>query len=104
MVLQQIQKKGFRDVLQTAGVRGLFHGAKPTLYRDTSFNMCLFVPRAYVMQLYEERNGVEPSPMAKVWYGLPASVVAGIITCPFDVVKTRIQGVELQAFGECLQL
>ena len=45
------------------------------------------------MKRYEDRAGVEPGPYMKVWYGLPASVMASIVACPFDVVKTRIQGV-----------
>jgi hypothetical protein len=99
MVLAQIQKKGFVDVLRNAGIRGLYHGAEATLYRDISFNMCLFALRAFVMRWYENRFGEEPSAMAKVWWGLPASVIAGIVACPFDVVKTRIQGKELQELG-----
>lgn len=103
MVLAQIQKKGFRDVLRSAGIRGLYHGAEATLYRDISFNMSLFVLRAYVMRACENHTGKEPGPLAKVWWGLPASVAAGIIACPFDVVKTRIQGKELQEFGMCFR-
>ena len=52
------------------------------------------------MKWYEDRHGAEPGPLAKVWYGLPASVTAGIIACPFDVVKTRIQGKELKDLGK----
>ena len=99
MVLAQIQKKGFRDVLRSAGIQGIYHGAEATLYRDISFNMSLFALRAYIMREYETRTGSEPSAISKVWVGLPASISAGIIACPFDVVKTRIQGKELQGVG-----
>ena len=47
------------------------------------------------MKKYEEKTGVEPGPYIKVWYGLPASILAGVVACPFDVVKTRIQGVRV---------
>ena len=102
MVLAQIQKKGFFDVLRSAGVRGLYHGAEATLYRDITFNQALFVLRAIIMEWYENSTGEEPSPLRKVWYGLPASITAGIIACPFDVVKTRVQGRELHELGMSL--
>lgn len=99
MVIAQIQNVGFRAVFRKAGIRGLYHGAEATLHRDITFNMCLFVMRAYIMKWYEDCHGMEPGPLAKVWYGLPASVSAGIVTCPMDVVKTRIQGEEIKEFG-----
>ena len=99
MVLAQVQKKGFYDVFKSAGVKGLYHGVEATLYRDISFNMTLFVLRAIIINQYELRNGREPSPFMKIWWGLPASITAGIIACPFDVVKTRMQGKELAAIS-----
>ena len=101
MVLAQIQKKGFHDVLHSAGIQGLYHGAEATFYRDISFNLALFALRAYIMREYETHLGAEPGAMTKVWVGLPASISAGIIACPFDVVKTRVQGMELQGVGMC---
>ena len=99
MVLAQIQKKGFRDVWRSAGIRGLYHGVEATLYRDISFNMVLFTLREYIIREYETQTGVEPGVFKKVGMGLPASISAGIIACPFDVVKTRVQGMELQGVG-----
>ena len=99
MVLAQIQKKGFVEVLRKAGLRGVYHGGMATLCRDISFNQSLFVLRAIIMRAYEQRNGKEPSPFAKIWWGLPASITASVVACPFDVVKTRVQGKELDKIG-----
>lgn len=99
MVLANIQNRGFRAVFHNAGVKGLYHGAEATLYRDISFNMCLFTLRSYIMSWYEACWGEEPSHYMKVLWGLPASVTAGVIACPFDVVKARIQGKELKDYG-----
>lgn len=93
MVLAQVKGETFWEIVRSKGLRSLYNGAMATLYRDITFNCCLFAGRAFIMKRYEDRAGVEPGPYMKVWYGLPASVMAGIVACPFDVVKTRIQGV-----------
>ena len=99
MVLAQISRQGLIEVVRKTGLRGLYHGAEATLYRDISFNMSLFVPRNIIMSWYEERYGREPSAFMKIWWGLPASITAGVVACPFDVVKTRIQGKKLHLDG-----
>ena len=80
-------EKRFLDVLHTARKKDVYDGAEATLYRDISFNMCLFALRAYIMKWYEDCFGKEPSAMANVWWGLPASITAGILVFPFDVVR-----------------
>ena len=92
MVLAQIEGKTFWEVVKSKGVRALYHGAMATLYRDIAFNISLFTGRGIIMRAYENKHGAEPGSFMKVWYGLPATLSAGVIACPFDVVKTRIQG------------
>ena len=94
MVLKQVTGASFRKAAVAYGgtMRALYHGAQATLLRDVSFNSCLFALRSYIMKQYEDKNGVEPGKYAKVLYGLPASVLASVLACPFDVVKSRIQG------------
>ena len=94
MVLAQIEGKTFWEVVRSKGVRALYHGALTTLYRDIIFNFCLFTGRGYILQVYKDKYGKEPGSFMMVRYGLPASVFAGVAACPFDVVKTRIQGRE----------
>ena len=95
MVLAHIRKIGFLDVVRNAGIRGFYHGAEAALYRDVSFNMCLFVLRSYNMKWYEKRFEEDPGLFTAILCGLPSTTAAGIIACPFDVVKTRIQGQHL---------
>ena len=102
MVLAQISRQGLIEVVQKAGLRGLYHGVEATLYRDISFNwrrMALFTLRGIIMSWYEERYRREPSAFLKIWWGLPACIAASVVACPFDVVKTRIQGKKLNPDG-----
>lgn len=66
-----------------------------TLYRDISFNAVFFTAREIFVRSYHSRYGIEPDAKMRVVLGLPAGCLASVIACPFDVVKTRMQGDEL---------
>jgi hypothetical protein len=81
-----------KSIYRVEGLGALFYGYKATLYRDVPFSALQFA-------FYEQEQKV-----AKAWVGnrdigLPleiftgasAGCMAGVITCPLDVVKTRIQ-------------
>ncbi|KAF4305918.1 Mitochondrial substrate/solute carrier [Botryosphaeria dothidea] len=81
-----------RMIVRTEGWHALFHGFKATLARDLPFSALQFA-------FYEQEQK-----LAKAWVGskdigLPLEILtgataggmAGVITCPLDVVKTRIQ-------------
>ena len=83
----------FRTIIRREGPRELFSGYKATLARDLPFSALQFA-------FYEKEQK-----MAKAWVGggqdiglgleiltgASAGGAAGVITCPLDVVKTRIQ-------------
>ncbi|OAL72463.1 hypothetical protein A7D00_3465 [Trichophyton violaceum] len=82
----------FRTILRTEGFFALFSGFKATLFRDMPFSALQFA-------FYEQEQQ-----LAKRWVGqrdigfqlevltaATAGGMAGVITCPLDVVKTRIQ-------------
>lgn len=98
MVLAHIQKQGFLQVIRKTGLRGLFLGFSSTLYRDISFNMVFFTTRELFVRGY--RNHYEESPDAwkRVLLGIPAGCMASVVACPFDVVKTRMQGKALGVY------
>jgi len=81
-----------RTIIRQEGFSALFHGYKATIWRDLPFSAIQFA-------CYEQEQN-----WAREWAGgrdiglglevLTASTaggMAGVITCPLDVVKTRIQ-------------
>ena len=82
-------------MIRETGLRGLFLGFSSTLYRDISFNMVFFTMRELFVRSYETYVGQKPDPKWRMVLGLPAGCLASVVACPFDVVKTRMQGKEL---------
>jgi hypothetical protein len=81
-----------RSIVRHEGWGALFYGFKATIYRDVPYSALQFA-------FYEEEQK-----LAKAWVGshnlglgleiftgASAGCLAGVITCPLDVVKTRIQ-------------
>ncbi|KAL9610787.1 MAG: hypothetical protein Q9167_004519 [Letrouitia subvulpina] len=81
-----------RTIVKLEGVSALFYGYKATIFRDLPFSALQFA-------FYEQEQR-----WAKQWVGgkdiglgleiltaTSAGGLAGVITCPLDVVKTRIQ-------------
>ncbi|MCJ1481909.1 hypothetical protein MMC06_002070 [Schaereria dolodes] len=81
-----------RTIVRSEGISALFYGYKATIFRDLPFSALQFA-------FYEQEQK-----WAKQWAGSPdiglgleittgatAGGMAGVLTCPLDVVKTRIQ-------------
>ncbi|KAH9870990.1 hypothetical protein J1614_006564 [Plenodomus biglobosus] len=81
-----------RTIVKSEGYSALFHGYKATLWRDLPFSALQFA-------FYEEERGWAKTYMGSNNIGLPLEIataasaggMAGVITTPLDVVKTRIQ-------------
>lgn len=82
----------FRTIVRQEGFSALFYGYKATIFRDLPFSALQFA-------FYEQEHD-----LAKQWVGhrdiglgleiltaATAGGMAGVMTCPLDVVKTRIQ-------------
>lgn len=95
MVLAQIRKQGFIQVIRTTGFKGLYKGWTATLYRDIVFNTVFFTSRGIFVHEYTQRMGESPSAGKRVLLGLIPGCMASIAGCPHDVIKTRMQGEEL---------
>lgn len=81
-----------RTIIQTEGSAALFHGYKATLYRDLPFSALQFMFweqfHAWARVYKQSRDVGVP---LELLTGGAAGGLAGVITCPLDVVKTRLQ-------------
>lgn len=81
-----------RTIYRTEGFRELFSGYKATLFRDLPFSALQFA-------FYEQEQKFAKQYVGSKDIGLPLEILtgasaggmAGVLTCPMDVVKTRIQ-------------
>jgi hypothetical protein len=81
-----------RTIVRSEGFGALFYGYKATLWRDLPFSALQFA-------IYEEERGLAKRYVGSNNIGLPLEILtaasaggmAGVMTCPLDVVKTRIQ-------------
>ncbi|KLJ08174.1 hypothetical protein EMPG_16376 [Blastomyces silverae] len=82
----------FRTIIRQEGFGTLFSGYKATLFRDLPFSALQFA-------FYEQEQKLAKQWVGSREIGLPLEILtattaggmAGVITCPLDVVKTRTQ-------------
>ncbi|KAK5987923.1 Mitochondrial magnesium exporter 1 [Cladobotryum mycophilum] len=81
-----------RTIVRTEGPSALFYGYKATLYRDLPFSAFQFMFweqfTAWARKYKQSRDIGMPLEMLT---GGAAGGLAGVLTCPLDVVKTRLQ-------------
>lgn len=82
----------FRTIVRTEGFGAMFSGYKATIFRDLPFSALQFA-------FYEQEQEWAKNWVGSREIGLPLEILtattaggmAGVLTCPLDVVKTRIQ-------------
>ncbi|KAI2636177.1 mitochondrial carrier domain-containing protein [Xylaria nigripes] len=81
-----------RTIIRTEGIAELFSGYKATLYRDLPFS-------ALQLMFYEQfqswarqwKDSRDIGVRLELLTGAAGGGLAGVLTCPLDVVKTRLQ-------------
>lgn len=81
-----------RTIIRQEGFSALFYGYKATIFRDLPFSALQFTfyeqAQTWARQWKRSRDiGLS----LELFTGAAAGGLAGVITCPLDVVKTRIQ-------------
>jgi hypothetical protein len=81
-----------RTIVKEEGFSALFHGYKATIFRDLPFSALQFAfyeqGQTWAREWKKSRDIGLP---LELLTGASAGGLAGVITCPLDVVKTRIQ-------------
>ncbi|KAF3482792.1 solute carrier family 25 member 38 [Arthroderma uncinatum] len=82
----------FRTIVRQEGFFALYSGFKATLFRDMPFSALQFAFYEQEQQLAKRWVGQRDIGFSlEVLTAATAGGMAGVITCPLDVVKTRIQ-------------
>ncbi|KAI1367229.1 mitochondrial carrier domain-containing protein [Xylaria arbuscula] len=81
-----------RTIVRTEGVSELFSGYKATLYRDLPFSALQFMFYEQFQHWAREwKDSRDIGVRLELLTGAAGGGLAGVITCPLDVVKTRLQ-------------
>ena len=81
-----------RTIVRQEGVSALFYGYKATIFRDLPFSALQFAFYEQEQNLARELAGSKDIGIGlEIATAASAGGMAGVITCPLDVVKTRIQ-------------
>ncbi|KAL3487053.1 mitochondrial carrier domain-containing protein [Aspergillus germanicus] len=82
----------FRTIVRQEGFSALFYGYKATIFRDLPFSALQFAFYEQEQRIAKEWVGSREIGLGlEVFTAATAGGMAGVITCPMDVVKTRIQ-------------
>ncbi|KAL4865633.1 hypothetical protein BDV12DRAFT_146765 [Aspergillus spectabilis] len=81
-----------RTIIRQEGFSALFYGYRATIYRDLPFSALQFAFYEQEQRIAKEWVGSREIGLGlEIFTAVTAGGMAGVLTCPMDVVKTRIQ-------------
>lgn len=81
-----------RTIVRQEGASALFYGYKATLYRDLPFSALQFMFwEQFLVWARQHKESRDVGVPLELLSGGLAGGLAGVMTCPLDVVKTRLQ-------------
>lgn len=85
-------RDALRTIVRQEGFSALFYGYKATIFRDLPFSALQFAFYEQERELAQEWAGTKDLSLGlEILTATTAGGMAGVMTCPMDVVKTRIQ-------------
>lgn len=85
-------RDALRTIVRQEGFSALFYGYKATIFRDLPFSALQFAFYEEERRLAQEWAGTKDISLGlEILTAATAGGMAGVMTCPMDVIKTRIQ-------------
>mmetsp|Transcript_10355 Transcript_10355/g.23044 ORF Transcript_10355/g.23044 Transcript_10355/m.23044 type:complete len:324 (-) Transcript_10355:63-1034(-) len=89
-------REAVSKIWQADGVLGFYSGWKPTMSRNVPFVVTTFTSRDMLTSrilMYKQQKDKEVlalTPMENIGIGITSALIAGLMTQPIDVIKTRM--------------
>jgi solute carrier family 25 S-adenosylmethionine transporter 26 len=79
-------------IFKTEGISGFYSAWRPTMARNVPFVMTTFTTMEFLKRerLSKKEGSAELTLLENVAIGMSSAFVAGLLTQPFDVIKTRM--------------
>lgn len=98
-----IWRNSLKEIVRVRGVRFLYTGWSACVSREVLFGAIFFSTRHTYQKRIEDKQSFGATYIQKYWAGLVGGVVCSFITTPFDVMKTRMQSINIYG-GDKLNL
>jgi solute carrier family 25 citrate transporter 1 len=90
---------GVRTIVAEEGLRGVYQGLFPTMLKQGGNQACRFFVFNQLKALTTSQTGRKDlNAMESMLLGGVAGIISVYVTMPFDVVKTRMQGLEAKNY------
>ena len=98
-----VWRNSLREIVRVRGLRFLYTGWSGCVGREVVFGSIFFSTRHLIQRRFEASRGAEATKMERYWAGLISGTLASFMTTPFDVMKTRMQSINIMG-GEKLSM
>jgi solute carrier family 25 citrate transporter 1 len=92
--------RGVKDIVSTEGLAGLYKGLAATIMKSASNQALRFIIfNEYKTIMLKDRPATELTPMEALAGGMTAGCLGALGNTPFDVIKTRMQGLNAAQYS-----